>query len=214
MTDGNARFRHQLRQPLGGFLDVFHVIIEVVNLAAAQYLTQDRLADHQRVIFADEGFDRQTAGGRSGNDRQIAHTAHRHIQRTRNRRGGQGQDIDVGAHRLDALFMAHAEAVLFINNQQAEIAQLNVRLQQFMGADKNIDFPFRDLLEDLRLLFGATKAREHLDAHRPVGEAIAKVIEVLLGEQGGRHQHRHLRFAEADIAAHQTVHRQRLTHIA
>ena len=51
-----------------------------------------------------------------------------------------------------------------------------------MGADKNIDFPFRDLLEDLRLLFGATKALEHLDAHRPVGEAIAKVIEVLLGE--------------------------------
>ena len=193
MTDGNARFRHQLRQPLGGFPDVFHVIIEVVYLAAAQHLTQDRLAYHQRVIFAHEGFDRQTAGGRRGDDRKIAHTAHRHIQRARNRRRGQGQDIDVGAHCLDALFVTHAKAVLFINNQETEIA------------------------------------RKHLNTHRPVSKAIAEVIEVLLGEQGGWHQHRHLlmvfdrqesgahrhfRFAEANIAAHQTVHRQRLAHIA
>ena len=98
-----------------------------------------------------------------------------------------------------------------------------------MGADKNIDFPLRDLLKDLRLLFSAPKAREHLNAHRPVGEAIAEVIEVLLGEEGGRHQHRHLlmvfhrqkrgahrhfRLAEANVAAHQAVHRQRLAHIA
>ena len=98
-----------------------------------------------------------------------------------------------------------------------------------MGADKNIDFSFRDLLKDLRLLFGAAKARKHLNTHRPVSKAIAEVIEVLLGEQGGWHQHRHLlmvfdrqesgahrhfRFAEANIAAHQTVHRQRLAHIA
>ena len=159
VANGDTRFRHQLRESFRRFLNILDVIIEIVDLAAAQHLTQDRLAYHQRVIFANEGFDRQTPCGGRGDDREVAHTAHCHIQRSRNRRRGQGQDIDVGAHCLNALFVAYAKAVLFIDNQQAEIAQLNVRLQQLMGADKNIDFPLRDLLKDLRLLFSAPKAR-------------------------------------------------------
>ncbi|MEX0632716.1 hypothetical protein M8494_14055 [Serratia ureilytica] len=31
MADGDARFRHQLRQALRRFLDVFDVVVEVVN---------------------------------------------------------------------------------------------------------------------------------------------------------------------------------------
>ena len=36
------------------------------------------------------------------------------------------------------------------------------------------------------------KRDSDLDAHRPVGEAVAEVLVVLLGEQRGGHQHRHL----------------------
>ena len=98
-----------------------------------------------------------------------------------------------------------------------------------MGADQDIDFAFRGLLEDLRLLFSAAEAGEHFDAYRPVGETIAEVVIVLLSQQGGRHQYRHLfvvlhgeeggahghfGLAEAHIATHQAVHGQRLAHIA
>ena len=98
-----------------------------------------------------------------------------------------------------------------------------------MSADQNVDFPLSDLLKDLRLLFGATETGEHFDAHRPVGEAVAEVVEMLLRQQGGRHQHRdlfvvfhrqergahrHFGFPEADVAAHQTIHCQRLAHVA
>ena len=125
--------------------------------------------------------------------------------------------------------MPHAKPVLFVDDQQPEIAQLHLALQQLVGADQDIDFAFRGLLEDLRLLFSAAEAGEHFDAYRPVGETIAEIVIVLLSQQGGRHQHRHLLvvlhgeeggahghfgLAEAHIAAHQAVHGQRLAHIA
>ena len=66
------------------------------------------------------------------------------------------------------------------------------------------------------------KRDSDLDAHRPVGEAVAKVVGVLFGEQRGGHQHRHLLaglrgdergahrhfgLAEAHVAAHHAIHR-------
>ena len=129
VADGDPRLRHQLRQLVGGFLDVLDVIKQVVNLTAAQRFTQDRLAHDQRIVFANEGLYRQAARRRRGDDRQIPHPAHRHVQRSRDRRGGEGQDIDIGAHRFDALFMPHAKPVLFVDDQQPQIAQLHLALQ-------------------------------------------------------------------------------------
>ena len=157
VTDSNARFRHQLRQPVGRFLDVFHVVVQVIDLTPAQHFTQNGLTHHQIIVFADEGFYRQTARRRRGNNRQIAHAAHRHVQGSRDWRRGQGQDIDVGAHRFDAFFMTHPEAVLFVDDQQPQIFPLHVALQQLVGTDQNVNFAFACLLQDLRLLFGAAK---------------------------------------------------------
>ena len=42
VTDGDSRLRHQLREPIRRFLDILHIVIEVVDLAAAQHFTQDR----------------------------------------------------------------------------------------------------------------------------------------------------------------------------
>ena len=64
--------------------------------------------------------------------------------------------------------------------------------------------------------------RQHLDPHRVAGEAVAEGLVVLLGEQRGGHEHGHLLavlhrlergpdgdlgLAEADVAAHEAVHR-------
>ncbi len=192
VTNGDARFRHQLCQPVGGFLNIFNVVVQVIDLATAQHFAQDRLAHHQIVVLANKGFHRQTARRWGSDYRQIAHAAHRHVQGARDRRCGQGQNVDVGAHRFDALFVAHPEAVLFVNDQQPQIFPLHVTLQQLVSADQNINFAFTCLFQDLRLLFGTAEAGQHFDTYRPVGEAVAEVVEVLLGKKGGRHQHRHL----------------------
>jgi hypothetical protein len=69
--------------------------------------------------------------------------------------------------------------------------------------------------------FARTESRNDFGANRPVGEAVAEVLAVLLREQGGRHQHRDLAsctrgdkgcaqcdfgLAEADVAADHAIH--------
>ena len=78
------------------------------------------------------------------------------------------------------------------------------------------------------LLLRRQEAREHLDPHRVVGEALAERLAVLAREQRGRHEHddllavlhrlergahRDLGLAVADVAAHEAVHRDRPLHV-
>ncbi|MDI5303838.1 hypothetical protein MJN76_31390, partial [Salmonella enterica subsp. enterica serovar Anatum] len=42
--------RHQFRQPLCGFLNIFDVIVQIVNLTAAQDFTQNRFPYYQAII--------------------------------------------------------------------------------------------------------------------------------------------------------------------
>ena len=48
------------------------------------------------------------------------------MQGARDGRGGHGEDVDVGAHLLEALFVADAEALFFVDNEQAEVLELEV----------------------------------------------------------------------------------------
>ncbi len=88
--------------------------------------------------------------------------------------------------------------------------------------------PRLDRLADLASLARSEEARQHLDAHGVGGEPLAERLEVLLGQQRGGHEHRHLLavlhrlerrpdghlgLAEAHVAAHQAVHRRGLLHV-
>ncbi len=79
----------------------------------------------------------------------------------------------------------------------------------------------------LRLLGGAG-ARQVVDPHREVGQALAECLEVLIGEHRGGHQHGrllavdgglesrahgYLGLSEAHIAAYEAVHRPLAFHI-
>ncbi len=97
-----------------------------------------------------------------------------------------------------------------------------------MRADDDIDLTGGQIFGDGFLLFGADKTRHNFDAHWPIGETVAEILIMLLGQQRGRHQyrhlftalygdkrrpHRHFGFAEADIAADHPVHRLRAFHV-
>ena len=49
----------------------------------------------------------------------IAHTGQRHVQRSRDGGGGQGQDIHFGAQFFQMFLVCHTEALLLIDNHQA-----------------------------------------------------------------------------------------------
>ncbi len=69
-------------------------------------------------------------------------------------RGGHGKDVHFFAHLLQALFVAHAEALFFIDDQQSKIGELYVLGQQAVSADEDVDLSGFDSLQNIFLLFG------------------------------------------------------------
>jgi hypothetical protein len=221
VADGDPGFRHQFGQVGGAFLDGFYVVVQVVNLAAAQQLTQQGFLDRAFVLFHHEGAHRQPARRWRGDDRQVAHARHRHVQRARNRRGGEGQDVDFTAQGLELFLLTDTEAVFFVDDHQAKVLDLHIVRQQLVSADHDVDLAFCQVGNRRVHFLGRLEAAHHFHGHRPVGKAVAEAVVVLLGEQGGRYEDRHLTaavhrnkgcahgdfgLAEAHVAAHQAVH--------
>ena len=90
----------------------------VEGLTAAIMFPQQSFADGHRIKFADIGANGQAIHGWRADDRQIAHPRKRQLQRARDWRGGQSQDMNIRAHLLQPFFMLHPKMLFFVNNQK------------------------------------------------------------------------------------------------
>ena len=178
--------------------------------------------------FSDESLDRQARSGRRRNQRQLAQAAQRHVERARYGRGGERQHVHFGAQGLQALLVAHAEAVFLVDDDQSQIAKACVGMQQPVGGNHNVHRAALQSFQHRAALATGAEARQRFDAHRPVGKAIAEALQMLLSQQRGGNQHRdllaglhchegrshrHFGLAEADVAAHDPIHRRGGPHI-
>jgi hypothetical protein len=220
--DADARLGHQLLQFALHALDALDLVVQEVDLAAARELALEGLAQQRAVPLAR----RRSAppGGAPAAVAMIDRSRRPAIAMLSVRgigRGGEREQVHLGAQRLQRLLLAHAEALFLVDDDQAQVLELHVVLQQAVGADDDVDLPSASFSSSA-LISLALEARQHLDPDRPVGEAVAEVAVVLLGQQGGRHQHRDLLagaggdeggahrdlgLAEADVAADHAVHR-------
>ena len=124
--------------------------------------------------------------------------------------------------------MGHAEALLLVDDQKAQILELDALLQQPVGPDQQVDGPLLQPPEDLPALPRSLEPAQHLDVHRKAAEPGHRRGVVLLGQHSGGHQdggllpiqnalhHRpegHLRLAVAHVPAEEPVHGRRALHI-
>ena len=125
--------------------------------------------------------------------------------------------------------MRHAETLLFVDDQQAEVLEQDVLRQQPVRADDDVDLAGGEILDDLILLGLGAEAADHVDRNRKSGEPLGQRLLMLKGEHGRRREERHLLavhdrlerrahgdfgLAVADVAAQQPVHRRRRFHVA
>ena len=120
-------------------VDRLDAVVDEVDLAAAFHLGADRPLDHCLVELDDVGLDRQAILRRRLDDRHVADAGERHVQRARDRRRRHRQHVHALAHLLDALLVRDAEALLLVDDEQAEVAELHVLRQQPMRADDDLD---------------------------------------------------------------------------
>ncbi len=155
-------------------------------------LAQDRLAHDDRVVGQHEGAHRQAVDRRAGDQAHVAHAGERQLQGAGDRRGGQGQHVDVLAQLLQALLLLDAEVLLLVDDQQAQVAEAHRLGQERMGADDDVDLAGGKLRAGLALRSAGDEPRELADLHRQAAKAVREGPVVLAGQQRGRHHDSHL----------------------
>jgi hypothetical protein len=145
----------------------------------------------------------------------------RHAQRARDGRGREREHVHLGAQLLHLLLVAHAEAVLLVDDEQAQVVELGGFGQQLVRADHDVHRAIGNALDGGGDLLARAKARDLGHLHRPLAEAVHQRLVVLLGQQRGGRQKGHLLaardghegraqgdlgLAKAHVAADQAVH--------
>ena len=180
------------------------------------------------------GLDRGAARRQLGERRDLEVAEDRHRDGARDRRRGHHQHVRRRPERLvgERGALLDAEPVLLVDHDQAEVEELDLVLQQGVGADHDPGLADRETGQRLGALGLGHRAGEQLDvrpAHHPAGRQVAEHrgdrAVVLLGQHlGGRQQrglaagvddaeHRAQRdqgLAGADLTLEQPVHRMRL----
>ena len=62
------------------------------------------------------------------------------MQRSRDRRGGEGQHVDARAHLLEAFLVHDAEALFFVDDDDPQVLEDDVLLQEPVRAHHDVDF--------------------------------------------------------------------------
>ena len=111
-------------------------------------------------------------------------------ERARDRRGGHVEDVRASALRERAP-LSDAEPVLLVDDDDREIAEVDLLLDQRVRPDDERRVTRGDELPHGRVLARPQRAREQRDAHPERAAQLVDGQEVLLGEGlGGRHERR------------------------
>ena len=225
---GDPCFWHKLVDLGGNPVDALHPVVDEEHLPVAQQLTADGRGDLFLVIRPDEGQHRQPVLGWGLDRGDLPDAGDRHLQGPRDRGGGHAQHVDRVPQCLDVLLVLDAEALLLIDDEQPQILEAGLRAQDPVGGDDDIDGAVGQTLHDPLGLGIGLEPRQRLDPDREGAVPVGERLVVLLHQQRGGDQNRHLRpvldglersphgdlgLAETDVPADQAVHRHRLHHV-
>ena len=128
------------------------------SFSFAREFRLDSLFYHFLGERRDDGLNGEAVARRRLNDRHVAESDQRHVQRARNRRGGEGERVYVFPHFLEAFFVSNAKALFFVHHEQSQILKFHVFRKQPVRADDDIDLAGLEVREDLLLLGCASEA--------------------------------------------------------
>ena len=124
---GHVRLRHQLLNRRRHVRDGVHPVIDIVHLPVSGKLPDDGLPHHFLVVLAHKGLDGLAVPRRFLQHAHVPDADQRHVQGAGDGRGGQRQHVHVLLQLLDLFLVRHAEALLLVDDQKAQILKLNIR---------------------------------------------------------------------------------------
>ena len=154
--DDEAHPRAQAAQALGRLVDRLDAVVQEERLPAARVLAHERLLDELLVVLADVRLDRPAALRRRLDDRDVAQAGERHLQRARDRRRAHRDDVDAQLELAQQLLLLDAEALLLVDDDQAEVLRADVAAEQPVRADEDVDRAVLEARDRVLLLDGGS----------------------------------------------------------
>ena len=136
-------------------------------------------------MLHDEGLDRIAVGRRLLQGGHIPDAGEGHVQGTGDGGCGEGQHVHALTQLLQPLLVGDAEALLLVDDEQAQILVFHGLLQQLMGADDEVHRAGAELVEGGLLLGRGPEAAENVDVHGEATEPGHGGLIVLLGQDRG-----------------------------
>ena len=128
--DANGHIRQEGLEFVFHLFDGRDAVVDEEDLAAPPLFAHNGIADDAGVVFGHIGLDGETVGRRRFDDAHFPQVDQGHVQRPRNGRRAQGQDIDIGGPGLPFFFLGNAEALFFIDDQEAQVLELDLFIEQ------------------------------------------------------------------------------------
>ena len=147
VRDEDAGLGDELADLLRRRLDRLDAVVEVERLAVAAELAFERLHDQLLVVLADVGADRAAAFRRRLDHRDVAQARERHVQRARDRRRAQREHVDLEPELAQQLLLRDAEALLLVDDDEAEILRDRVAREDPVRPDQDVDLALAELGE-------------------------------------------------------------------
>ena len=142
VSDFDFGLRTKIDNTIVRALDRHYSVMQKENLALPFQFSIDRIANNSLIIAGDDRFDRQTIEWRGLNSGHVFHADEREIQRARDWRGGERQDIDELKKIFEFFLMQDAKALLLIDHDETEIFKYDVSGDEPVRADHDVDTAF------------------------------------------------------------------------
>src|SRR5258708_19778484 len=133
-----------------------------IDRALASHFVFDGATNQLFIEWGDDSLNGQAVAWRRFDERHIAQAHERHVQSTRDGRGGKREGVDVFANFFQSLFVGYAEALFFVDNHQPQVLDANIPQEDPLRTDYDVDFACFQSGEDLLLLRGRTATAVHL----------------------------------------------------
>ena len=119
VSHAHASLRSRLLHASHRLINGGHAVGHVVHLTFSLQLTSNSCGNKVRIVLAHHHLNRLSARWRRQNQAHVTHAAHGHLHSTWNRRCRECQHVYLLAHVFELLFVLHAKALLFVDDNQA-----------------------------------------------------------------------------------------------
>ena len=228
MSDRDSRLGYRPCELCGTAVDALNEVVEVEHLSASSELAAYSLKKYQLVVFKNVGLHGQSVARSFVKHRYIAYSAHRHIQRSRDRSCGQRQNVDISRHLLELFLLRNAKALLLVNDEKSEILEFYILAYKSVSSDDNVSLTTLELSQRVRLLFWRAEARDHIHVDRKRSHSAGQRLKMLKCQDSCGNEYRyllsakhslicgshcHLGLTKANVSAEKSVHRHGAHHI-